>query len=504
MPTHATRPFPIKDHASYLWLLLGAVLALFAFGQWAVPLAPWLVVVLFLRFTHTQNPLRGFLVLCLVYGALTAFNFEQLVPTSLLPAPARYVAIVAGSISATLPFLANRLVAPRIKGPAATLVFPTVATAWEFLTMLANPLGTFGSVAYSQYGNLPLMQVVSVTGLAGLTFLITWFGATANWVWEQPRSWSAVRGAIATYAFVMGAVLFAGGLRLAFAKTPAQTMQVASFSVTGAGSGPGIRWLVENDRDAFRERSLASHDHYLAETRRQADAGAQLILWPEAAGICASEDEPALIERGRQAARDKAIYLAIPLFTHHPDGEGRPENKVIIIDPAGDVVLEHYKFGGNQFEHSVLGDRQLKTVQTPEATIGAVICWDMDFPSVMRQSGRNGTDILLAPANDWKAVATTHANMSVFRAVENGVSLVRQAKNGLSIVTDPYGRTLATMDHFAATDLLMVAQVPTQGVRTVYALIGDAFAWATVASSVLFVGVAIVGGRRTKPDVDPG
>ncbi len=503
MAPDATPTFPIKDRASYLWLLLAAAIALFAFGQWTVPLAPWIVTVLFIRFTHTQKPLRGFLALCLVYGALTAFNFERLVPASLLPAPARYVAIVAGSVSATLPFLAGRLVAPRIKGPAATLVFPAFATAWEFLTMLANPLGTFGSVAYSQYGNLPLMQVVSVTGLAGITFLITWFGATANWVWEQPRAWPAVRGAISIYALVLAAVLFMGGLRLALAKTPTQTMQIASFSVTSDAPGPGIRWLVENDRAAFRDRSRELHTRYLAETRRQADAGAQLVLWPEAAGICASEDEPALIDRGRQAAREKSLYLAIPLFTHHPDGEGRPENKVIIIDPAGDVVLEHYKFGGNQFEHSVLGDRQLQTVQTPEATIGAVICWDMDFPSVVRQSGRNGTDILLAPANDWEAVATTHANMSVFRAVENGVSLVRHAKNGLSIATDPYGRTLTTMDHFAATELLMVAQVPTRGVRTVYSVIGDAFAWATVVGSVLFVGVAIVGGRRSKPDADP-
>ena len=67
-------------------------------------------------------------------------------------------------------------------------------TAWEFLTLSINQMGTFGAVAYSQYGNLPLMQLLSATGLSGLTFLITWFGSTLNWIWERSFSWPAING----------------------------------------------------------------------------------------------------------------------------------------------------------------------------------------------------------------------------------------------------------------------------------------------------------------------
>jgi apolipoprotein N-acyltransferase len=339
---------------------------------------------------------------------------------------------------------------------------------------------------------------VSVTGLSGLTFLITWFGSTANWIWERPFSWPAIRRSGALYAAVMGLVLLYGGARLVFHKSTAGTMQIASFSLDLQGEGLRQMSGLRNDRAAYRQKARGFHDRYFDETRRQADSGAQLILWPEAAGICASEDEAALIERGQQLAREKSIYLAMPIYLQDLQGNQPPENKLIVVDPAGEVVLEHYKYGGNQFEGSVLGDGVVQAFQTPSAKVSGVICWDMDFPRIVSQAGRNGTDILLAPANDWEAVSTTHAQMAVFRAVENGVSLVRQAKNGLSIVTDPYGRTLATMDYFTASERLMIAQVPTTGVTTVYSIIGDLFAWTTVIAFPLFVCLAVVESRRSK------
>ncbi len=54
----------------------------------------------------------------------------------------------------------------------------------------------------------------------------------------------------------------------------------------------------------------------------------------------------------------REVYLAMPLFTLH---QGRPpENKLIVVDPKGEVVMQHYKYGGNQFEGSILGDGVLR------------------------------------------------------------------------------------------------------------------------------------------------
>ncbi len=94
-------------------------------------------------------------------------------------------------------------------------------------------------------------------------------------------------------------------------------------------------------------------------------------------------------------------------------------------------------------------------------------------------------------------MARLHVAQHVFRAIENGVSLFRQdATKGVSFATDPYGRMLASVDSLATSERLTVAQVPTHGVRTVYAAIGDLFGWASVAGFVGLAIWAVVAGRR--------
>src|SRR4029079_4996331 len=123
----------------------------------------------------------------------------------------------------------------------------------------------------------------------------------------------------------------------------------------------------------------------------------------------------------------------------------------------------------------------LPVVNTKYGRIGAAICFEMDFPQLIRQIGAADADILLAPSNDWKAIKHVHAAMAVFRGVENGVSIVRATSSGLSVATDPFGRVLAVTDHFSPGARVMVAQVPSARVRTVYARVGDLFAWLCVA-----------------------
>jgi apolipoprotein N-acyltransferase len=159
--------------------------------------------------------------------------------------------------------------------------------------------------------------------------------------------------------------------------------------------------------------------------------------------------------------------------------------------------LEHYKYGGNVFENSLLGDGALQAVESPYGTLSGVICWDADYPAVLQQAGRNGTDILLVPAGDWREISPLHTHMAVFRAIENGVSLVRQVNQGLSLAADPYGRVVAAQDHFTGSERVMVAQVPTHGISTIYPAIGDLFGWLAVAGFAAVVVWGVVRGRRT-------
>ncbi len=77
----------------------------------------------------------------------------------------------------------------------------------------------------------------------------------------------------------------------------------------------------------------------------------------------------------------------------------------------------------NRIKGSLPGDRRLQVVETPHGALSRVICQDTDFPIVVRQAGQMDVDILLSPAAEWLAIVPQHAEMSAFRAVENGLSV---------------------------------------------------------------------------------
>ena len=78
MTSDDTITFPVADRWSYLWLVLGGILGIFSFGQWAIPPAPWLSILFFIRFMHTQTPFRGYVILSLVGMVQLAVHFVWL------------------------------------------------------------------------------------------------------------------------------------------------------------------------------------------------------------------------------------------------------------------------------------------------------------------------------------------------------------------------------------------------------------------------------------------
>jgi hypothetical protein len=102
---------------------------------------------------------------------------------------------------------------------------------------------------------------------------------------------------------------------------------------------------------------------------------------------------------------------------------------------------------------------------------------------------------LIVPVNDWREVKDIHFQMQAFRAIENGIPLVRAASSGISTAFDPWGRVLGLVDSFAAGDRTMTAQVPVGGVRTLYARTGDLFAWLCVAALAITLGAAALASR---------
>jgi apolipoprotein N-acyltransferase len=474
---------------SFTWLLIGGVLQVFGFGKWIVPLAAWLAPVFLLHFTRGAQPVTGVLLVWVsLFIALSLAN-RDVIPLS---GAAFFGVVAAMSATMALPFLADRLLATHLSGFLSTLIFPAAWIALEFLASRLNPYGTWGALGYTQYGNLPLIQLASVTGIWGIGFLIVWSAAVINWAWERQFDWSVIQVGILSYAAVLGLVMLAGGMRMAF--SPA----VWTVRVAGIGWPKGIMEPSEfmrviapdftaTERKQVREKFVRLQDSFFERSRREVKAGAKIIVWPEGNLMVLKEDEAAFLERARQFAHEQDTYLLMGMGVLEPGAPRPVENKAVLLNPTGETVFSYIKITavpGAEASMNIRGEGPIPVADTPYGRIISPICFDLDFPQLIRQVDRSRADLMLVPSSeppDLKAVGPLHQRMAEFRAVENGAAMFRITRWGNSGAVDPYGYRLAAMDDFTAQDNVMVAQVPTSaGLHTMYSRIGDLFAWGCV------------------------
>lgn len=470
------------DRWSYLWLLIGAGLLLFSNGRWIIPLTTWLAPIFLIRFARTQPAVRGLGLLLVTNVLASLFFWQGIIPGGLYPLVATGIAVVFW-----LPYLADRLLVSRLQSFVATLVFPLLQVSLEYINTVANPLGSWGSLAYTQHNFLPLLQLLALTGMWGLSFLIAWLAPVVNWAWEQDFALQRARTGLLTYGGILALVLLVGDGRMAFFPPQSETLQVASLT----REIDHFSFLKMKDVRATRDQLLESSEHLLQQSRQQAQAGADVIIWQEGAMIALQEDEGSFIETARALAQEEKVYLLLGLVTL-PEAypEVKADNQAVWITPDGDVKWHYLKGRPVPGEGVVAGDGVIPQDQTGFGAIASVICFDMDHPVYIRQAGRSGTDVMLVPANDWRDIVPFHTYMALFRGIENGFSIVRATGNGLSAAFDYQGRTLATADYFT-TKQAMISYVPTHGVKTVYAVVGDLFAWLSMAGFVTLVGLAL-------------
>jgi apolipoprotein N-acyltransferase len=408
-------------------------------------------------------------------------------------------------LTVALPFALDRVIAPRAGVIGATLVFPLAFVTVEFLRSRFSPSATWGVLAYTQYGYLPLMQVAAFVGIWGITFVMAWSASTFEWAWSRSFEWSVVRAPLVTSAVVLVAIVLGGSLRLALAPTDRPSLRMAALNRPVDLFGPGEMTRIAEGRVSSDERARLTvkltrlHDWFLEGSRREARAGARLIAWPEQNLLIFKEDEAAFIARAQRLAADEGVYLAIGLGTVSAGAALPFENKMVLIDPAGAMVVSYLKSHAVAgWEASIMkpGDGRVPVVATKDGRIATAICFDADFPEFIRQASRGSADLLIVPANDWREIKDLHPQMAAFRAIENGVPLVRPAASGISTAFDAWGRMLGLADYFAPGDRTLTVQVPAGRVPTLYARTGDLFAWLCVAGLVV-LGIAAgnPGGR---------
>jgi apolipoprotein N-acyltransferase len=474
----------------YLWLVIATVLGFVIGGKWNFPLAAWIAPIFVIRFFRESDKAgRNFLLLWITSAIPTIISWNGATFMSFIHPAAEAGFFLLMAPLGLLPYVIDRMYFRRFGSSAwLTLVYPVAATAMDYFSASGSPFGTFGAGAYSQRDFPAVMQIASVAGLWGITFVVSWIASLANHFWE-----SGFKSARLSLAFAGLLTLILG---LSFGRTlrpsqPEATAQVAGFSLPAGKLSEMMNQLQAGSEAEFRQTADELHARELRQIRSMADEGAEIIVLQEGAGMGQSDQVEKLLADASAIAKEKNIYIVLPTFDL---GKSPAENVVRIIDPNGNVVLTHVKYGGNDFEGTLKGDGILQTVDTPYGKLSAVICWDADFPNAIKQAGEQNVDLLFVPSNDWLAVKDIHAGMATFRAVENGMTIFRQTGQGVSLVSDAYGKVINRVDMFEenATGFtgIQMVQTPIGSVDTAYTTVGDGFGIAMLIGLVgLLVGL---------------
>jgi apolipoprotein N-acyltransferase len=374
---------------------------------------------------------------------------------------------------------------------------------------LITQFGDFGALGSTQHGNLPLLQLASVTGVLGISFVVAWFASVVNWAWTRGFAWRHVRVVALAHLAVLVLVLVTGCARLIFFAPVTDTVRVAGISASrGAeeASTEALRkaatryWDAENvlSADPVETGKAFAHvnDDLVTRTRQEARAGARIVLWSETEARVLERDRGSLIERVAAVAQEHGVYvnMAYALYTDHAP---YVRNIATLIEPDGRVAWNYDKAHPTPMEPMKPGDGNVPVAESPHGRLATVICYDADFPELMRKAGLQGADLVMVPSNDWYTFKDLHAQKAVFRAVENGYSLVRPSAHGVSSAVDSHGRVLSEVDYFRADQQSLVANIPLQRrTPTIYSAVGDLFAWLCLAVTGGLITLVVVRRRR--------
>jgi len=375
------------------------------------------------------------------------------------------------------------------RGRFDVLLIPSLWTAIEWVRSLGSYGFTWGGLAYSQAPWPDIIQLASITGPWGVTFLIVFVNAAlAGLVSRRDRRslrWTAAAGAM-VYAAWLGGVLSQAIWAARVSDMPAEKVAMVQGGIEMTWRSSGLAERIYQTYWPMTETITGKPD---------------FIVWPESALPDDIETSPVLREEMSSLARRMGAYMLVGGMHEVPDerapGGRREYNGAYLISPSGRITGAYYKVHLVPFGEFVPGRRWIpfldrypildadrypgpgyNTLHTQHGDIGVAICFESIFPQIARRLARDGAQMLFIITNDsWfkrTAAAAQHHEFAVFRAVENRRYVARNATTGITSLITPLGRVTGTADLGARQVVSgLVRMIPN---RTLYTRYGDWFA----------------------------
>jgi apolipoprotein N-acyltransferase len=361
-------------------------------------------------------------------------------------------------------------------------------------------------LGYPASANLGLLQITTITGIYGLSFLVVAINSLLAWASASSSFTTRFRLTAAAAATAVLVVAAAVGQR--FVPEP----QAHHFARAVQLNFPE----VESYPPDWFQLHAAELDEIQRISLGPAAEKPDLLVWPEAPAPFSFEDQhfakiaSALAIQFQHPFLVGAVEWKPPVDPADvlPKGHLAPYNSALLIDSQGQHIFTYDKihlvpFG--EYEPFPLIHHVVTSVsedvggfhkgnkyvvgQLDGNKFGVFICYEAIYAGEVREFTAAGANVLINISNDgWfgrSAAAEQHLRMVRVRAVENRRWIVRGTNNGFTVSIDPYGRIFEPLppDVRAAVDLPYDFRTD----ETIYARYGDWFAWMCVIVSVILV-----------------
>ncbi|MEW6686343.1 MAG: apolipoprotein N-acyltransferase [Candidatus Edwardsbacteria bacterium] len=405
------------------------------------------------------------------------------------------------SLHFALIFLLSRWLAIRLN-LGFNFIVPFILVVDEFIRSLGFLAFPWGSLGYTQTRHLAFIQFAEFTGVFGVSFWV----ALINGVIFEIVNLKRHHVLLFLRSFVMLWFLVLLFLvpylygRFCISKKEYEKVMVALIQ---GNIDQSVKWDERFQRETI--------EIFLSLSKEAMNKTPELFVWPETALPTYLYYDSAAYS----TIRTLPCSTGVPLLTGAPHwipgaklGEGRYYNSAFLIDESGRIageyskihlvpfgekfplaetfpVLRHLNFGEGDFSSG----KEMTILSHKKGPFAVLICFESIFPGLVREFVKRGARFLVNITNDsWfgkTGAARQHAEMVVFRAIENRISIARCANSGISMFIDPYGRISQATPIF--TREIRVGEIPLKVKETFYTKYGALFAWGCMMIVVLLI-----------------
>lgn len=356
----------------------------------------------------------------------------------------------------------------------------------------------------SQHRLTTLIQIVDVTGILGVSFMLVCgnaliFAVVERRLEKKEYPWRAVGVCAVSLAVILGY----GSIRIHNVDASASGAEIVTVGLVQANFAAG---------DKHADRNAVIREHQEISRQLVAANPPDLVVWPETL-LDITSRRP--LPNGRLPT-EALGNLRVPLlfgavFRIGSDGTTRYSNGAALVDENGRILGSYEKTRLVPFgEYVPFGDvfpwlyawspytipysrgESLKPLEWGKRSVSVSICYEDIVPAVVNALMRGGPDRrppdLMINVSDDSWFGNTiepaqHLAVAGFRAIEHRRPLVRATPTGISAIIDPVGRVVLRTEQWKKATL--VGRVPIMQGRTIYAQAGNWVGWLCIALGVL-------------------